>query len=135
SVTLTSRSPKPRLIDVAARAGVSMKTVSNVINGYPYVSDRTRARVEQAVEEVGYRPNLSARNLARGRSGMVALVVPQLEMPYFASLAGELIRAAESRGWFMLIEQTHGDVTAERAALEASFPQRIDGLIISSLHL
>ncbi|HEX7352704.1 LacI family DNA-binding transcriptional regulator [Brachybacterium sp.] len=121
-----------RLIDVAERAGVSMKTVSNVINEYAHVSARTRERVVAAIEEVGYRPNLSARNLARGRAGVIALVVPQLSLPYFASLAGILVRAAEARGWFVLIHQTDGDPDAERAALAGNFPQRVDGMIVSS---
>ena len=51
------------LRDVAAAAGVSVKTVSNVVNGYAHVSDATRARVQQAIDELRYRPNLSARNL------------------------------------------------------------------------
>lgn len=121
-----------RLIDVAERAGVSMKTVSNVINEYAHVSARTRERVLAAIEEVGYRPNLSARNLARGRAGVIALVVPELSLPYFASLAGTLVRAAEARGWFVLIHQTDGDPDAERAALAGNFSQRVDGLIVSS---
>ncbi|WP_217632468.1 LacI family DNA-binding transcriptional regulator [Ruania alba] len=126
---------RPRLTDVAEIAGVSMKTVSNVINGYQHVAPRTRERVLAAVEEVGYRPNLSARNLARGRSGVIALVVPQLEMPYFSALAGRVIERAEARGWFVLIHETGGVLAAERAALEGSFPQRIDGLIVSARRL
>lgn len=108
-----------------------MKTVSNVINGNIRVAERTRERVLAAVATVGYRPNLSARNLARGRSGVIALVVPRLEMPYFAALAGQVIDHAEARGWFVLIHETGWDRAAERAALEAQFPQRIDGLIVS----
>ena len=54
------------LHDVALRAGVSIKTVSNVVNGYAHVSAVTRSRVEQAVAELGYRPNLSARNMRGG---------------------------------------------------------------------
>ncbi|HIZ37675.1 MAG TPA: LacI family transcriptional regulator, partial [Candidatus Ruania gallistercoris] len=120
---------------VAEIAGVSMKTVSNVINGNVRVTEGTRERVLAAVQTVGYRPNLSARNLARGRSGVIALVVPRLEMPYFAALAGQVIDHAEARGWFVLIHETGWDRAAERAALEAQFPQRIDGLIVSAQHL
>lgn len=119
-------------MDVAERAGVSMKTVSNVINDYAHVSARTRERVLAAIEEVGYRPNLSARNLARGRAGVIALVVPQLSMPYFASLAGLMVEAAGARGWLVLIHQTDGNPDAERAALAGNFSQRVDGLIVSS---
>lgn len=126
---------RPRLTDVAEVADVSMKTVSNVINGYAHVSSATRERVLAAVEQIGYRPNLSARNLARGRSGFIALVVPRLEMPYFAALAACVVEAAEEQGWFVLMHQTDGDSHAELAALEGRFPQRIDGLIVSSQHL
>ena len=112
-----------------------MKTVSNVINGNVRVAESTRNRVMAAVQTVGYRPNLSARNLARGRSGVIALVVPRLEMPYFAALAGRVVDHAEARGWFVLIHETGWDRAAERAALEAQFPQRIDGLIVSAQQL
>jgi DNA-binding LacI/PurR family transcriptional regulator len=122
---------KPRLTDVAERAGVSMKTVSNVINDFRHVSPETRARVQAAIEEIGYKPNLSARNLALGRAGMIALVVPQLDMPYFAAMSGQVLEAAAERGWVVLIQQTGGDVAIEREALAGHFAQRIDGLIIS----
>ena len=123
---------RPRLADVAARAGVSMKTVSNVINDFEHVSPQMRARVQAAIEEIGYRPNLSARNLALGRAGMIALVVPQLDMPYFAALAGQVLEAAARSNWVVLIQQSAGDPTVERDALAGHFPQRMDGLILSS---
>jgi DNA-binding LacI/PurR family transcriptional regulator len=126
---------KPRLQDVADRAGVSMKTVSNVINGYVHVSEAMRTKVLAAIDEVGYRPNLSARNLARGRAGMIALVVPQLDMPYFASLAMHVLDAAEEQGWVVLIQQTRGDVEQERSVLAGRFAQRVDGLVFSPMRV
>ncbi len=75
-----------RLKDVAEHAGVSIKTVSNVVRGAPRVSEATRSRVMRAVAELGYRPNPSARRLRTGRSGLIALVVPE-RTPYFAELA------------------------------------------------
>ncbi len=123
---------RPRLTDVAAIAGVSIKTVSNVINGYEYIAEETRTRVLDAIDEVGYRPNLSARNLARGRAGVIALVLPKLDMPYFASLAREVIEEAERHGWFVLIRQTHGELASDREAIAGGLPQRIDGLVVSA---
>jgi DNA-binding LacI/PurR family transcriptional regulator len=123
---------RPRLADVAARAGVSMKTVSNVINDFEHVSPQMRARVKAAIDEIGYRPNLSARNLALGRAGMIALVVPRLDMPYFAALAGQVLEAAARSNWVVLIQQSDGDASVEREALAGHFPQRMDGLILSS---
>ena len=76
------------IYDVARHAGVSPRTVSNVINEYPFVSAHTRQRVLDSVQVLGYRPNLTARNLRRGRTGMIALAVPELAVPYFAELSG-----------------------------------------------
>src|SRR5690606_19076569 len=116
-------------------AGVSMRTVSNVVNGYVHVSERTRERVQKAVEELGYRPNLVARNLARGRTGLVAVSLPQLEMPYFASLTRHLLDAAEQMGLHLVVAQTHQSRELELAAMEGRFEQRIDGVILSPTSL
>ncbi|HXR43075.1 MAG TPA: LacI family DNA-binding transcriptional regulator, partial [Acidothermaceae bacterium] len=101
--------PTSRLRDVAERAGVSIRTVSNVVNGYAPVAEQTRMRVEEAVAELGYRPNLLARNLKRGRSGMLALVVPELDVPYFAELARAVITQARLHGYTVVIDQTDGE--------------------------
>jgi DNA-binding LacI/PurR family transcriptional regulator len=123
------------LNDVALRAGVSIKTVSNVVNGYAYVSPATRARVEQAVAELGYRPNLSARSMRGGRSGIIALAVPELGVPYFAELAQSVIRAADKEGFIVLIDQTEGRLDRERLVCQGIRSQLIDGLIFSPLAL
>lgn len=121
----------PRLVDVAERAGVSMRTVSNVVNDFPYISNQTREKVQAAIAELGYRPNLVARNLAKGRTGLMALVVPRLEMPYFASLAQRMLEVAEKERVFLLIQQTHSSHALELEALEGQFGQRIDGVVLS----
>lgn len=123
------------LREVAELAGVSLKTVTNVMHQRSNVRESTRARVQAAIDELGYHPNLSARNLALGRAGTIALVVPQLDMPYFASLAMHVLDVADSRGWFVLIVQTRGDAEAERRILAGAFPQRLDGVIFDPLHV
>lgn len=128
---MTTTPPRPRLQDVADLAGVSMKTVSNVINDFVHVRPATRERVQRAIAELGYRPNLSARNLARGRTGVIALALPQVDLPYFAALTHELVEEARRTGWVVLIEQTFGHREAEERVLAATFPQRIDGIIFS----
>ncbi|WP_114560071.1 LacI family DNA-binding transcriptional regulator [Desertihabitans aurantiacus] len=124
------------LQDVAARAGVSAKTVSNVVNGHPHVRPQTRERVLQAMGELHYRVNLSARHLARGRTGIVALAVPWLSNPYFAELAHHVIRAARreaERGESVtvLIDETHSDLERERQLVAGVGPQLLDGVIIN----
>ncbi len=61
------------LKDIAKRAGVSVATVSNVVNGYRPVGEATRKLVQQAIDDLGYSPNLSARHLRNGRTGIIAL--------------------------------------------------------------
>ncbi|WP_328342647.1 LacI family DNA-binding transcriptional regulator [Micromonospora sp. NBC_00421] len=124
-----------RLKDVAERAGVSVKTVSNVVNGYQHVRPDTRARVEAAIAELRYRPNLSARNLRKGRTGVIALAVPELDIPYFAELARHVVAAAVDHGWTVLIDQTGGGPEQERAAAIGIGDHMIDGLIFSPLSL
>lgn len=122
-----------RMRDVAERAGVSIKTVSNVVNGYPHVTTETRERVQRALDELGYAPNISARHLRGGRSGMIALALPELDMPYFAELARCVIREAEQRSWLVLLEQTDGLADRERIVVSGPRPRLIDGLILSPL--
>jgi DNA-binding LacI/PurR family transcriptional regulator len=123
------------LKDVAERAGVSIKTVSNVVNGYAHVKPDTRQRVEQAIQELQYRPNLSARSLRAARSGVIALALPELDVPYFAELARHIVTAAEQRGWTVLIDQTEGSRDRERVVAAGIRRELIDGLIFSPLAL
>lgn len=109
--------------------------MSNVVNGYPYVSTATRARVEQAIAELGYRPNMTARSLRSGRSDVVALAVPFLDMPYFAEVAQHVVQAAAERGWTVLIDQTDGDREREKVVTAGIRNHLIDGLIVSPLAL
>jgi DNA-binding LacI/PurR family transcriptional regulator len=123
------------LREVAEAAGVSIKTVSNVINGYPYISKTTRESVEKAVEKLGYQPNLSARGLRSGRTGAISLVIPDLKNPYFAELADSVMRAASKRGVAVFIEQSGGDRERELAILHGPQMRMADGILFSVLGL
>ncbi|HWK93134.1 MAG TPA: LacI family DNA-binding transcriptional regulator [Luteimicrobium sp.] len=121
--------------DVAARAGVSVKTVSNVVNRYPHVREETRERVQQAIDALGYRVNLTARNLRTQRTGMITLAVPELSLAYFAELADLVIQAADARGYTVLIEQTSASRQRETDVLRGRQQRVTDGLIFSPLEL
>jgi DNA-binding LacI/PurR family transcriptional regulator len=123
------------LKDVARRAGVSIKTVSNVVNGYAHVRPDTRERVREAIEALGYRPNLTARSLRGGRTGVIALAVPDLTSPYFAEIAEGVIDAAEELGWTVLIDQTDGRRERELLVLHGIRDHLIDGVVFSPLAL
>ncbi len=117
--------------DVARRAGVSNKTVSNVVNAHPNVRVETRLRVQQAIDELGYRPNLSARGLRSGKTGVIELSVPELRQNYFAELADEVIRAAARRNLGVLVEQTGGDRQREIDVVARRRPFLTDGLLFA----
>lgn len=119
------------LKDVAARAGVSVRTVSNVVNNSAPVAEATRRRVQEAVDALGYRPNLAARSLRAGRTGIIGLLIPEIHSPYFGALAGLLVDAAQRRSWTVLIDQTHGSAEGERRLLRGTGGRVVDGLIIS----
>jgi DNA-binding LacI/PurR family transcriptional regulator len=121
--------------DVARLAGVSVKTVSNVVNDFPHVRAATRTRVLAAIDELGYQMNFSARNLSRGRTGMLTLAVPELKLPYFAELTDEVIVAAAERGYTVLVEQTGGVHERELEVLSSDRRRMTDGLIFSPLGL
>lgn len=123
------------LHDVARLAGVSNKTVSNVVHDFPAVGPDTRRRVQWAIEELGYRPNLSARGLRSGRTGVIELSVPELRQNYFAELADEVIRAAEARQLGVLVEQTSGDRQREIDVVSRRRPHLTDGLLYAPEHL
>jgi DNA-binding LacI/PurR family transcriptional regulator len=124
-----------RLQDVAEHAGVSTKTVSNVVNNYPHVKPDMRARVMQSIAELGYRPNATARRLATGRTGTLALAVSDVSIPYFAELARTVARQATARGYRLLLEQTGDAIEAERSMLLGRESGLIDGLIFQPSRL
>lgn len=127
--------PRVRLADVAARVGVSSKTVSNVVNGTGWVSSAVKDQVLAAIDELGYRPNLAARQLRGGSSGLIGLCVPNLGEPYFAEFASAFVSAAERRGLTVLVTQSKGNRGVELAMLENEQLPALDGLVFSPLTL
>ncbi|MBT0772584.1 LacI family DNA-binding transcriptional regulator [Kineosporia sp. J2-2] len=124
------------LRDVADLAGVSPRTVSNVVNGYAKVTDVTRHKVEAAIAQLGYRPNVLARHLATGRSGQIVVVVPYLDTPYFSELLQAIIPVARRVGYNVLIDQSDGDREHEGQLIgQASHRSLFDGIIYSPLGL
>lgn len=121
--------------DVAALAGVSLKTVTNVVHDRPYVSEQTRARVRAAIQELDYRPSLAGRQLQSGRSNTVTLAVPRIDEPYVGAMAHAMIVAAGRRGFAVLIDETAGRPEREAAAISGYPGHGIDGVIYSPLAL
>jgi len=129
-----------RLADVAKHAGVSVKTVSNVVHDYKHVTPELRTKVQASIDQLGYKPNLTARRLATGRTGMIALALPETDHPYFSTLADAIVKAAGKRGLRVLIEQTDGKADRELAVLGDREAGLVDGVIfqpamVSSLEI
>lgn len=121
--------------DVARRAGVSPKTVSNVVNGTFPVSPKTRDRVEEALTALDYVPNLSARGLRNGRTGVIALALPDLTTAYSAEMAHHFVVAARERGLSVQLQETAGGLEGERELLSRARAQLVDGLILNPVLL
>jgi DNA-binding LacI/PurR family transcriptional regulator len=121
--------------DVARAAGVSLKTVSNVLNDYEFIRPATKQKVLDAIAELGYEANLTARSLRSGKTRMLGLVLSDLSIPYYAELASRLMTVAGSRGYRVLVEQSGATAAHELSALQGPFRQLTDGLLFTPLAL
>ncbi|WP_105566882.1 LacI family DNA-binding transcriptional regulator [Microbacterium halophytorum] len=118
--------------DVAAHAGVSVQTVSNVVNGRSSrVSAATRDRVAASISALGYRVNQSARSLRRGRTGTVGLALPKFDSEYYGAFAEALSLRFAERGIRLVTEHTGGVVSAEIDALASSHLDAYDGFVLA----
>lgn len=125
----------PTIHDVARLAEVSIKTVSNVLNDYPHIRPATKQRVLDAIKTLDYHPNLAARGLRSGRTGLISLIIPDLRNAYFAELADVVMRAAEHQGLSVMIAQSGADRKRELDLIRGARAQRVDGILFSVLAL
>ena len=125
-------SPMIKLSDVAEAAGVSAATVSRVVNEPEMVRVETRARVEEAIRRLGYRPSRVARRLRVkcGRSTLLGLVIPDLQNPFFADLARGVEDAAQLQGYTVLIGNADEDPAKELRYLQVMGAESVDGVIL-----
>ncbi|WP_301554125.1 LacI family DNA-binding transcriptional regulator [Schaalia sp. 19OD2882] len=124
---------EPTLADVAALAGVSLTTVSRVLNSRGYLSQETKDKVASAIASLGYRPNQVARALHGMRTQTIGLIVPTVALPFFGELAVEVENALAEHGYRILICNSLGKAEREREYLNLLVGNRVDG-IISGAH-
>lgn len=118
--------------DVARLAGVSTAVVSYVVNDGPRpVAAETAARVREAIELLGYRPNPSARALKLGTTGVLGLVVPDSSNPFYAEFALEVEQAATARGLALLVASSNSDLELESRLLADLAARQVDGLLVA----
>jgi len=116
--------------DVARLAGVAPSTVSNYFTGNANVSEETRTRIEKAIKELGYRPNIAARSLRLSQSKSIGLVVPNIANPYFSEIVQAIGLACQPLGYSLLLSASNGDDSRETELVNNLFKQHIDGLLI-----
>ncbi|PEY41684.1 LacI family transcriptional regulator [Bacillus cereus] len=117
---------------IAKIAGVSITTVSRVLNDHPYVSDEKRKRVLNAVEELNYAKNINAVHLLRGKTFTVGVMLPFINLPYFSTLIGGIGNEALAAGYHISLCQTNYDSKEEIRVLEMMKMKQFDGMIICS---
>ena len=118
----------PTIYDVAKNAGVSITTVSRVLNNPESVRAKTRQRIEQAMKDLNYTPNPSARSLNLGISSIVALVVPDISNPFYSEMARGAQDACDERGYHLLICSSDGKAAKEFQIIQGLARQRVDGV-------
>ncbi len=115
--------------DIARRASVSVATVSYVLNDTRYVSPELRARVIEAIEELGYRPNLVARSLRQSRTRTIGLIVPDNSNPFFAEIAKGVEDSGFDVGYSVILCNSNAMPERELAYLEMLSAKQVDGII------
>ncbi|ARZ66322.1 LacI family transcriptional regulator [Streptomyces albireticuli] len=121
---------RPTMKDVAARAGVGLKTVSRVVNGEPGVTPDTERRVRDAITALGFRRNDSARILRKGRTASIGLVLEDLADPFYAPLNRAVEEVARAHGALLINGSSAEDAERERELALAFCARRVDGLIV-----
>ncbi|HEY1721809.1 MAG TPA: LacI family DNA-binding transcriptional regulator [Magnetospirillaceae bacterium] len=117
--------------DVSAMAGVSISTVSHVVNNTRAVPDRTRQKVMDAIHATGFMPNTIARSLKRAETRTLGLAIGDISNPYFTAVVHPLEAAAVKAGYTLILTDIGEDPDRETAALQALIGRRVDGLILS----
>src|SRR4051794_39182795 len=123
----------PTIYDVARTASVSTSTVSHVINGTRFVSDTTKQRVLEAMEQLRFRPNSLARSLVRQETQTFALIVPDNINPFFAELARNVEDYGFASGYNVLLCNSDRKVDKELAYLDMLIAKRVDGIIYMTM--
>ncbi|MBB4682959.1 LacI family DNA-binding transcriptional regulator [Amycolatopsis jiangsuensis] len=117
--------------DVAARAGVSTATVSRTLNGKSTVDPELAARVVAAAQELGYHPNGLARNLRRQETAVLALIISDVENPFFTALARGVEDLAQMSGYSVVLCNSDENTDKERRYLEVALQERVAGVVLS----
>ena len=122
----------PTMKRIAVQLGVSITTVSKVLNNHADISEATRARVMAKVAELGYQPNAVARSLTLRRTKTIGIVIPDLMHSFFVEIISGLETVASAKGYGLLLCSSNEDPRKERAELDMLRQRQVDGIILAS---
>src|ERR1700687_610698 len=126
-----SRSKAPSIYDVARESGVSVFTVSAVVNKKSHVGKRLREDVEAAIRKLHYRPNLLARSLAKQETHTIGMIVTDISNPFFPMVVRGAEDAAQKNGYNLLLCNSDDNLEKEESALEVLLSKRVDGILLT----
>ena len=119
------------IYDIAHKAGVSVVTVSKVLNDYPNVRENNRKKVLAAIEELDYKPNAAARSLARGKTGMIGLILPDFGDAFMTQVMSSVERVLAGKGLFLVVSAaSYGADYMENSCIRLFREGRVDGMLI-----
>ncbi|MDP4178921.1 MAG: LacI family DNA-binding transcriptional regulator [Bacillota bacterium] len=118
--------------DVAEKSGVTVTTVSRVLNNRGYISDKTREKVYKAMEELNYQPNEIARALLKRKSNLIGLIIPNVSHPFFAELSNYVEYYAYKNGYKILLCNAYQDSKKEKDYIDMLKRNQVDGIIMGS---
>lgn len=127
-------SQKVNIVDIAKKAGVSISTVSRVLNGKAEqfrISEKSQQRVRETAKKLNYVPNQFAANLKSGKSNTIALIIPSLSNPFFAEIASEINAEVRNRGYITIIGDSDENMETENEELLQMQSRNIEGLVIA----
>lgn len=119
--------------DIANKAGVSVATVSRVINNKPDVSETTRKRIQRILKMMNYNPNNIARGMVLKRTFTLGLIIPDISNPFFPEVAKGIEDMAKKRGYSVIYYNTNNDPNEEKEAIKILLSKQVDGIILSFL--
>ena len=120
------------IVDVAKLAGVTPTTVSRVINNRGYISEKTKSKVHEAMDQLSYQPNEIARSLTKQRSNTIGVIVPHISHPYFSKLISNLENEAAKKDYKIILCNSKDTATKEKKYLDMCKSNRVDGIILCS---
>lgn len=120
------------IVDVAKLAGVTPTTVSRVINNRGYISEKTRNKVYEAMDELGYQPNEIARSLTKQKSNTIGVIVPHISHPYFAKLISNLENEASKKDYKIILCNSKEKAEKEKQYLDMCKSNRVAGIVLCS---